>query len=299
METIYLAGGCFWGIQKYLDQFNGITETETGYANGRTVNPTYRDVCGGSGHAETVRTVFDENVLPLEKLLDLYFEVIDPLSVNRQGGDSGVQYRTGIYYTDDVLIPEIFGSAKKLEEKLGQPLAVEIKRLENYYPAEEYHQKYLDKNPGGYCHIPVAFFNRSRADGISYREFGSELMERVEEIYQEEGWNAYLGDSGKLRRAFEKSIYVLGAFSGESLVGLARCVGDGEHVVLLQDLIVDRKHRRQGIGRELVRRVREKYDGVRMLLVVTDMEDEADNAFYRNMGMELIAKGNMAAYYRP
>ena len=154
MKTIYLAGGCFWGVQKYIDRFDGVVETETGYANGSTEAPSYKEVCAGSGHAETVRIVYDEEKLSLTALLELYFRVIDPLSVNKQGEDTGVQYRTGIYYTDDADLPEIKACTALVEEKLGQPLAVEVLPLEAFYPAEEYHQKYLDKNPGGYCHIP-------------------------------------------------------------------------------------------------------------------------------------------------
>ena len=100
MQTIYLAGGCFWGLQKFIDQFDGVAETEVGYANGPDTAPSYQDVCAGSGHAETVKIVYDEDKLPLEQLLVYYFMVIDPLSVNRQGNDRGIQYRTGIYYTD-------------------------------------------------------------------------------------------------------------------------------------------------------------------------------------------------------
>ena len=159
MKTIYLAGGCFWGMQKFIDQFDGVKETEAGYANGPTENPTYKEVCADSGHAETVRIVYDEAVLPLKKLLELYFLVIDPLSVNRQGHDTGVQYRTGIYYTDEALLPEIREVYDAQQAKTGAPLAVELKPLENFYPAEEYHQKYLDKNPGGYCHIPQAMLH--------------------------------------------------------------------------------------------------------------------------------------------
>ena len=154
MKTIYLAGGCFWGTQKFFDQFPGVKRTEVGYANGTTANPSYQEVCSGTGHAETVLIDYDETALPLRRLLDYYFLTVDPLSVNRQGGDSGVQYRTGIYYTDPTLLPEIASAVAKEEEKVGEKLAVEVLPLENFYPAEEYHQKYLDKNPGGYCHIP-------------------------------------------------------------------------------------------------------------------------------------------------
>ncbi len=159
MKTIYLAGGCFWGVQHYFDQFSGVLETETGYANGPTENPGYRDVCSNSGHAETVRVVYDEKVLPLSDLLNRYFLVIDPLSVNRQGHDSGIQYRTGVYYTEEDQLPEIREVFRAEEKKAGAPLAVELAPLESFYPAEEYHQKYLEKNPGGYCHIPTSFFS--------------------------------------------------------------------------------------------------------------------------------------------
>ena len=153
-NIIYLAGGCFWGTQKFFDQFEGVLSTEAGYANGSTAEPTYREVCRGSGHAETVKIVYDPSRITLAELLSYYFMVIDPTSVNRQGNDKGIQYRTGIYYEDEGLLPEIRAVYAAEEAKVGQKLAVEVLPLMNYYPAEEYHQKYLDKNPGGYCHIP-------------------------------------------------------------------------------------------------------------------------------------------------
>lgn len=160
MKTIYLAGGCFWGMQKYLDQFEGVAGTLVGYANGNTENPTYEEVKhNNTGHAETVQVRFDEEKLSLTGLLDRYFAVIDPLSVNKQGEDVGVQYRTGIYYRDAELLPEIQANVEKVSKKVGKPLAVEVKPLENFYVAEESHQKYLEKNPGGYCHIGGCFFN--------------------------------------------------------------------------------------------------------------------------------------------
>ena len=156
MKTIYLAGGCFWGTEQFLRQFPGVRATLVGYANGRTANPSYEEVCRkDTGHAETVRVEYDETVLPTRELLGLYFLAIDPLSVNRQGGDIGTQYRTGIYYDDESLLPEIGAVMRAQEEKLGQTLAVEVLPLRNFYPAEEYHQDYLVKNPGGYCHIPA------------------------------------------------------------------------------------------------------------------------------------------------
>ena len=154
MKEIYLAGGCFWGVQKYFDQFDGVVATEVGYANGPDAAPSYQEVCASSGHAETVRIGYDEAAITLTRLLDYYFMVIDPLSVNRQGHDTGIQYRTGIYYTDADQLPEIRAVCEREAARAGQPLAVEVAPLENFFPAEEYHQKYLDKNPGGYCHIP-------------------------------------------------------------------------------------------------------------------------------------------------
>ena len=154
MRSIYLAGGCFWGMQKFFDQFEGVLSTQVGYANGPDQAPTYQEVCRNSGHAETVRIDYDEGKLSLDKLLELYFLVIDPLSVNKQGGDEGIQYRTGVYYTNPDQLPMIQAAFEKEAAKVGSPLAVELLPLTNFFPAEEYHQKYLDKNPGGYCHIP-------------------------------------------------------------------------------------------------------------------------------------------------
>ena len=154
MKTIYLAGGCFWGTQKFFDQFDGVLSTEVGYANGPDEAPSYEQVCLGSGHAETVRIDYDEARISLTQLLDYYFLTIDPLSVNHQGGDYGRQYRTGIYYTEEAQLDEIRAVYAREAEKAGAPLAVELMPLENFFPAEDYHQKYLDAHPGGYCHIP-------------------------------------------------------------------------------------------------------------------------------------------------
>ena len=152
-REIYLAGGCFWGCQKYFDLTGGVVATDVGYANGPTENPSYEEVKRHAGHAETVRVVYDPARLPLEALLERFFRVIDPTSVNRQGEDVGVQYRTGIYYTDPADEAIARRCLDELAARYDAPLAVELKALENYYPAEEYHQKYLEKNPGGYCHI--------------------------------------------------------------------------------------------------------------------------------------------------
>lgn len=159
MKKIYLAGGCFWGMQKYYDQFEGVIETEVGYANGNTENPTYEEVKHEiSGHAETLKIIYDETIISLNEILYKYFLVIDPLSINKQGEDEGISYRTGIYYID---IEDLETIQKVINEKTKEykaTLAVEVTALHNYYEAEEYHQKYLEKNPGGYCHIGGCFF---------------------------------------------------------------------------------------------------------------------------------------------
>ncbi|MBQ9262696.1 MAG: peptide-methionine (S)-S-oxide reductase MsrA [Clostridia bacterium] len=153
MSTIYLAGGCFWGCQKYFDLMDGVTETEVGYANGPIERPSYEQVKAHAGHAETVRIAYDPAVLPLRALLEKYFAVIDPTAVNHQGGDFGIQYRTGIYYTDPADAPIIDAALADLAQQYDRPLAIEHLPLQNFYPAEEYHQKYLEKHPDGYCHI--------------------------------------------------------------------------------------------------------------------------------------------------
>jgi len=171
MRTIYLAGGCFWGTQKFFDQFDGVVRTEVGYANGPDdwsasgAAPSYEDVCRSSGHAETVMIEFDESRIGLADLLRYYFMVIDPVSVNRQGHDTGIQYRTGIYYTDPDMPPVIRGICEEVSERIGEPLAVEVEPLANFFSAEEYHQKYLEKNPGGYCHIAPEFFDLAATRG--------------------------------------------------------------------------------------------------------------------------------------
>jgi methionine-S-sulfoxide reductase len=160
MKEIYLAGGCFWGTEKYLELINGVVKTEVGYANGTTENPSYEDVCRkNTGHAETVKVIYNPEEIALDDLLKLFYKVIDPVSLNRQGNDLGTQYRTGIYYVDEVDNDIIKESLNELQNDYVEPLAVEVMELQNYYVAEEYHQKYLDKNPDGYCHIGQVEFD--------------------------------------------------------------------------------------------------------------------------------------------
>ena len=157
MKKIYLAGGCFWGLQKYMDQFKGIMETTVGYANGKTENPTYEDVKSQkSDHSETVEVVYDESVISLKTILEKYYVVIDPTSLNKQGEDEGRSYRTGIYYTNEADLDIIKEVTEGIQAENTEKVVVEIEPLKGFYPAEEYHQKYLDKNPTGYCHVPWA-----------------------------------------------------------------------------------------------------------------------------------------------
>ena len=163
VKEIYLAGGCFWGTEHFFKQWRGVTETEVGFANGHTENPTYKEVYTDStGHAETVRIRYDEDILDLGLLLRMYFKAIDPTSLNKQGEDEGTRYRTGIYYTSGSELPVIKAVFDEVQQAYGEPLAVEVLPLQRFYPAEEYHQDYLEKNPGGYCHLPQALFEYAR-----------------------------------------------------------------------------------------------------------------------------------------
>lgn len=154
MKEIVFAGGCFWGIEEYFSRIEGVVDTKVGYANGAKVDPTYEEVCrGNTGHAEVCDIKYDENIISLEELLDKFWQVIDPTVMNRQGNDIGHQYRTGIFYIDERDKDIILKSKEKEQNKYKNQIVTEIKPLVCFYEAEEYHQKYLKKNPGGYCHI--------------------------------------------------------------------------------------------------------------------------------------------------
>ncbi len=163
LKHIYLAGGCFWGTEHFFKQIDGIVETEVGFANGQTDNPTYEKVyTDTTGYAETVHVVYDADVVSLDFLLRMFFVTIDPTSLNKQGHDEGTRYRTGIYYTDAEDLPTIEKVYAEEQSKNQQPLVVEKLPLQNFYSADEYHQDYLDKHPDGYCHLPKALFESAR-----------------------------------------------------------------------------------------------------------------------------------------
>ena len=158
-KDIYLAGGCFWGTEHYFKQIEGVEATEVGFANGHTPNPSYEEVyTDTTGYAETVHVSYNPDVVSLRFLLQMFFKAIDPTSLNRQGHDEGTRYRTGIYYTDPADLPVIKEVYAKEQQDYQQPFVVEQQPLDNFYRAEEYHQDYLDKNPTGYCHLPLSLF---------------------------------------------------------------------------------------------------------------------------------------------
>ena len=161
--VIYLAGGCFWGTQRLFTSLPGVIGTQTGYANSAVPSPSYKQVCtGATDAAEAVKVTYDADVISLPEILDFYWKSVDPYSLNRQGGDRGTQYRTGIYYTDPVSgqVAEDFIGRKQMEA--DREIMIEVLPLANFYPAEEYHQDYLLKNPGGYCHVNPALFAEAR-----------------------------------------------------------------------------------------------------------------------------------------
>jgi peptide methionine sulfoxide reductase msrA/msrB len=154
LSEIWVAGGCFWGVEEYFSRIEGVVDAVSGYANGDTENPSYEDVCYlGTGHAETVYVTYDSKVIDLESLMKYYFRIIEPTSLNRQGFDAGIQYRTGIYYTDESDLPVIEKVIKHEQKKYDDPIVVEVLPLDGFYEAEAYHQDYLVKNPNGYCHV--------------------------------------------------------------------------------------------------------------------------------------------------
>lgn len=164
IKDIYLAGGCFWGTEHYFKQVEGVVETEVGFANGHTENPTYEEVyTDETGYAETVHVKYNPEVVSLRFLLQLYFKAIDPVSLNKQGHDEGTRYRTGIYYTESADLPVVNEVFDEVQRHYDQPLAVERQPLERFFTADEYHQDYLEKNPTGYCHLPLSLFLFAKA----------------------------------------------------------------------------------------------------------------------------------------
>ncbi len=183
-EVIYFAGGCFWGTEHFFKQVRGVKSTEVGYANGKVKDPTYKMVSTGTtGYAETVKVIYDPQNVDLDLLIDLYFQTIDPTSLNKQGNDVGTQYRTGIYYINEDQKVLINDKLSELAKRYNRPIAVEAELLESYYSAEDYHQDYLDNNPNGYCHIPTQLFEMaSKANPVKANQYSKKDKETLREI---------------------------------------------------------------------------------------------------------------------
>jgi peptide methionine sulfoxide reductase msrA/msrB len=172
LRDIWLAGGCFWGVEAYMSRVYGVAGVTVGYANGKTDNPSYEDVIyRNTGHAETAHVRYDPGRADLRTLLRHFFKIIDPTSNNRQGNDVGSQYRTGIYYKDEGDLQVINQVMAEEQAKRERPIVTEVLPLANFSLAEEYHQDYLEKNPGGYCHVDLSFLEHrdaARVDSSLY-----------------------------------------------------------------------------------------------------------------------------------
>lgn len=215
MKKIYLAGGCFWGLEKYMSLIRGVTATEAGYANGSLPDPTYQEVCSGTtGHAETVEVTYDPQRVSLGFLVRMFFDAIDPTAVGRQGNDVGEQYRSGIYYTDAEDLSLIQAEIAKLEAGLGKKSAIEVAELSSYYPAEEYHQKYLDKHPNGYCHIGPAKMDKAARAVVDPTEYARPPLSELKARLSDESWRVTMQNdterpfTGEYSNHFKEGIYV-------------------------------------------------------------------------------------------
>lgn len=177
-QQIYLAGGCFWGLEAYLERVDGVIDAVSGYANGDAsiANPSYEQVIAGSGHAETVKVTFDADKIDLSTLLAYYLRVIDPTSLNKQGNDRGKQYRTGVYYVNDADRQVIAKTLTKAQQKYNQTIVVENQPLRNFTLAEAYHQDYLAKNPNGYCHIDISLADDKPIDNTKHKKDSSTTL---------------------------------------------------------------------------------------------------------------------------
>ena len=210
MAEIYLAGGCFWGLEEYFSRISGVLQTSVGYANGQVETTNYQ-LIKETDHAETVQVIYDEKAVSLREILLYYFRVIDPLSVNQQGNDRGRQYRTGIYYLEEADLPTINTVVREQELLIGRKIAVEVEKLRHYILAEDYHQDYLKKNPGGYCHIDVRDAEKPLIDAADYEKpsqavLRENLSEESYRVTQEAATEAPF--SNAYDQTFEEGIYV-------------------------------------------------------------------------------------------
>lgn len=190
MGEIYLAGGNFWGLQKYFDLIFGVLKTEVGYANGKTKDTNYKKI-RTTKHAETVHIIYNKNIISLNELLNYYYDAVDPTSFNKQGKDKGNQYRLGIYYTDKKELPIIIDSLENLQKNIKGNVAIETEKIKNFIRAEEYHQKFLLHNPFAYTHISLSKFEDvkiKQMEKISYRVM---KMHENEEAFNNEYYSNF------------------------------------------------------------------------------------------------------------
>jgi peptide-methionine (S)-S-oxide reductase len=158
MTTYVLAGGCFWCLDAVYRRLKGVEKVVSGYVGGAVDNPTYYQVATGStGHAEAVEITFDETIIPANDILDLFFLIHDPTTLDRQGNDVGTQYRSAMYYADDQQKQAFEDALERAKEHWDNPIVTEVTKLDTFWPAEDEHQDYFNKNPGnGYCSIVIA-----------------------------------------------------------------------------------------------------------------------------------------------
>ena len=197
-KVIYLAGGCFWGVEAFISRLKGVNQTEVGYANGRDLAPTYEKVCTGrTGHAETVKVTYNPEIISLEEILENFFRIIDPHSLNRQGNDVGNHYRTGIYWQEEEQRNVVLKFLKERQKESSKRIVVEAYPISSFYPAEMYHQKYLERNPQGYCHVDLDLIDDEEFDHLTKEEFEITQLAMTESPY-----------SGKYDDFFEDGVYV-------------------------------------------------------------------------------------------
>lgn len=197
-KVIYLAGGCFWGVDAFISRLKGVNQTEVGYANGRDLAPTYEKVCTGkTGHAETVKATYNPEIISLEEILENFYKIIDPFTLNRQGNDIGSQYRTGIYWQEEEQKKIVLNFLKEKQKESSKRIVVEAYPISSFYPAEMYHQKYLERNPQGYCHVDLSSIDDEEFDHLTKEEFEITQLAMTEAPY-----------SGKYDDFFEDGVYV-------------------------------------------------------------------------------------------
>ena len=198
LNVIYLAGGCFWGVEAYISRLKGVNQTEVGYANGNDLAPTYEKVSRGkTGHAECVKLTYNPLIITLDEILENFFKIINPYTKNKQGNDIGTQYRTGIYWQDDLQKDIVLNFLKEKQKVSPKNIVVEAKQITCFFTAEEYHQKYLEKNPQGYCHVDLNLIDDKEFEHLSDEEYKITQLSMTERPF-----------SGKYNDFFEDGVYV-------------------------------------------------------------------------------------------